>query len=268
MNRRTAFTLIELLVVISIIALLIGILLPALGAARETARRSVCLSNVRQTLIGTAAYATDHGDALPLPAGFGQLAGRAGAQTVVPPYIDPLAPRYVGEGFLVDGTPVKPVTGWGLLYTENYIGDPRVFYCASPPPGFQFPGNENFMKKVRVDDIGGEIFGVRGGYYYNAHRHGNSRGDEPVKSNKPEGWPTYLRMIDVPNDDAFMWDIAESVNWMPHDVGGQPSWSAGFIDGRAGSGGGKQVYKYMIDNGGASGWGDFNDIAGILNEYN
>ena len=48
MRIRTAFTLIELLVVISIIALLIAILLPALAASRESARSVACLSTVRQ----------------------------------------------------------------------------------------------------------------------------------------------------------------------------------------------------------------------------
>lgn len=60
MKRNHGFTLIELLVVVAIIALLISILLPSLGKARETARSAVCLSNLRQFELVSAIYSSDN----------------------------------------------------------------------------------------------------------------------------------------------------------------------------------------------------------------
>lgn len=62
---RPAFTLIELLVVISIIALLIGILLPALGAARNSARSTACLANIRSMMQAVLNYTADNKQVLP-----------------------------------------------------------------------------------------------------------------------------------------------------------------------------------------------------------
>ena len=64
-QARSGFTIIELLVVVSIIALLIGILLPALGRARDSALQSTSLSNLRQISAGLAAYAGDWADRQP-----------------------------------------------------------------------------------------------------------------------------------------------------------------------------------------------------------
>jgi len=102
MNKRRAFTLIELLVVITIIAILMGILLPALSRAQETARMEVDKNTQRQLHSGWLAYSASNKGSFPIPA-----------------YID-RQPVDVGDG-QVKQVADRGVPTWGFDHTAAVL---------------------------------------------------------------------------------------------------------------------------------------------------
>lgn len=147
---RRAFTLIEVLVVVAIIALLVAVLLPSLARAREQARRSVCLSNLKQQGVGFGTYSADFKAVLPLVGGF----------------------RYsLAEGgyYSIGGDDWVMVNGGALF--PKYIGNqPDIYYCpsnkgavASDPRRGKDALLQRYKHPKRSDP-----------YYVNSHDFGNS----------------------------------------------------------------------------------------------
>jgi prepilin-type N-terminal cleavage/methylation domain-containing protein len=106
------FTLIELLVVIAIIAILAAILFPVFGRARENARRSTCLSNLKQIGLGVMQYNSDY-------------------DSFFPPYLS-LGPAPDGKQFLSDAD-----GGQGLVFWQQsiypYVKSHSLFFCPNSP---------------------------------------------------------------------------------------------------------------------------------------
>ncbi len=109
--RRSAFTLVELLVVIAIIGILIGLLLPAINAAREAGRRTQCMNNVKQLSLTCIAYSDPQGR---FPSGMTTPRGE-----------EPSTTNLFGPNWVIQ---ILPFTEYGALYkqfdlTKN-ISDP------------------------------------------------------------------------------------------------------------------------------------------------
>ena len=118
LSWNRGFTLLELLVVVSVLALLLALLLPAVGLARESANLTVCASNQRQLGLGLTLYADDNADLMPVIPGWVDKDG------YVAIYL-----AYNHRGFGVGWS------GLGLLYPGGYIAEPYTYYCPSTPEG-------------------------------------------------------------------------------------------------------------------------------------
>ena len=132
-NKGGGFTLIELLVVVAIIALLVSILLPALGKAKELARRAVCSSNERQLMTTMHLYLSDSdGIWQPRP-----MTHSGNTITI----------RY--------GNPYVPYQYGSLGYLEPYIEKSALYFC----PSVQWIGKDWVRDNIEkyTSDGGGYI---------------------------------------------------------------------------------------------------------------
>ena len=159
-GRVWGFTLIELLVVVSIIALLVSILLPALSKAREQARVTICGSNQRSISLAMSTYMAEHGDRFPpavlhLSEGYWQPA-IPGA--IYGHYCQTLLAEYVGTR---DAT-------WHEEGKEGFENEALlIFQCPSQPTSTY---DMEHFKKWKISPLGPdprEMLRVCSSYAYN-----------------------------------------------------------------------------------------------------
>ncbi len=170
-KKRVGFTLIELLVVVAIIALLVAILLPALGRARENARRGSCASNLRQVGSALNQYAAENRDVFPrvpftrtwVANARSIVAGAGGNDAVNPATVNdwrkkgnPFDPFFI---WTTNNKPTVSVSASLWLLCRYGMATPKVFICPSDTTKMGLEDDMNIYEsggnlKAPPDNIG------------------------------------------------------------------------------------------------------------------
>jgi len=132
--RRQAFTLVELLVVITIIGILIALLLPAVQAAREAARRGQCINNEKQLALSLQNYQERYGRFPPGGANDQRPFGTTGGVAYGSAWYAYILP-YVEQGAIFDRLVFNGNSGWGSANNAQAITNVIIaaFACPSSP---------------------------------------------------------------------------------------------------------------------------------------
>jgi prepilin-type N-terminal cleavage/methylation domain-containing protein/prepilin-type processing-associated H-X9-DG protein len=178
----SAFTLIELLVVIAVIAILAGMLLPALSQAKSRAQEIKCLSNVKQLQLAWHTYSTDYRDAMP-------------------------GNDYYG------GTPLDLVWAPGNMTFETHIGEAAFFpqvtnrllletnYHGSIAPYLRNAGVYRCPTDTSYIILGGQKYPRTRSY--SANNHMGSRGGGQAPDNTGQNYSTFAGMHGISPSEAW-----------------------------------------------------------------
>lgn len=196
-TRDKAFTLIELLVVVSIIALLIGILLPALGAARKAARGSQNLSNLRQIGIASAAYNAERNDYFCFMSSVPQLSTSVG--NVKTRWVDFLYPYLqTPKIYLSPNIPDHERGRMTIVFWHSVSGLPAEAAAAAADNGSLTAMASSHM----VSGFTAESVERHGGYGWNFQILGNSRRNDA--GGYPRGWNGRLGVDVMSPSETFL----------------------------------------------------------------
>lgn len=251
-KHQRGFTLVELLVVIAILALLIAILLPALGRARAAATRTQCGANMHQIITAILGYANENrGQLFPFSA-------KKYDMTTKPTNSDPgggpafsrvqfalNAGKKDSGGNLIDGTGIMSAATYTKLRTcPAYTGDGLyASYSYQPHPGFSKPKSNAAVWTLPADWKGVE--------------------------------PRWTSMTNHPKDRILLCDVVRDAGAISHQIGNDGSWNMAFTDGSVRTVTSKDVVLAIKKNpltpsaaNDTTNWQKFNDYIRVLEYLN